>query len=77
VFLILWFQAGLARVVIGMRSPMAQHWGRAVRALSEAGIAVDILGEGPLTDSASEVCHPLSPPALSSAHSVPGYKHGG
>lgn len=45
---------------------MAHHWCRAVRAFSEAGVAVDILGEGPLIDSASEVCSSLGHAALSS-----------
>ncbi|GJP50996.1 hypothetical protein CLOM_g10149 [Closterium sp. NIES-68] len=41
-------QAGVSRVVVGLLNPLPHHHGRAVAMLRQAGVAVDVLGEGEL-----------------------------
>ncbi|CAI5473690.1 unnamed protein product, partial [Closterium sp. Yama58-4] len=41
-------QAGVARVVVGLLNPLPHHHGRAVAMLRQAGVTVDVLGEGDL-----------------------------
>ena len=40
-------QAGVARVVVGMRHPLPHLNSRAISALQEAGVQVEVVGEGP------------------------------
>ncbi|KAF8061418.1 hypothetical protein HT031_004509 [Scenedesmus sp. PABB004] len=45
--------AGVARVVVGLRHPLAHLRNKAVRAYAAAGLAVDVLGEAPLGGGAA------------------------
>ena len=45
-------QAGVSRVVIGIRHPLAHRRGVAIQELRQHGIRVDVLGEAPCLESA-------------------------
>ncbi|GBG75984.1 hypothetical protein CBR_g21226 [Chara braunii] len=61
-------QARVARVVIGLRQPLSHQAGRAISALRECGITVDVLGEdhnwGPNAEEAWQACREVNMPLL-------------
>ncbi|CAI7932671.1 unnamed protein product [Closterium sp. NIES-54] len=65
-------QAGVARVVVGLLNPLPHHHGRAVAMLRQAGVTVDVLGEGDLAhpdmDDVVRNCRAVNEALLFRAH---------
>ncbi|CAI5969373.1 unnamed protein product [Closterium sp. NIES-64] len=65
-------QAGVARVVVGLLNPLPHHHGRAVAMLRQAGVTVDVLGEGDLAhpdmDDVVRSCRGVNEALLFRAH---------
>ena len=56
------FQAGISRVVVGLRHPLPHFKGKAIKELRKANIRVDVFGENMQMNATTEVdfCHIIS-----------------